>query len=98
MTSGLHSFTSDPLPTEICDHSAWYGPDLKRRIDWIARLSRHEITEVESAMRRLAESSLDLTTIGIDDFPLPTLGPRLRHLLDDVLGGRGFVLIRALPI
>jgi hypothetical protein len=93
MTSGLHS-----LPSEICDRSAWYGPDLKRRTDWIARLSRHEITEGESAMRRLAESSLDLTTIGIDDFPLPTLGPRLRHLLDDVLCGRGFVLIRALPI
>src|SRR6185295_18670217 len=28
----------------------------------------------------------------------PTLGPRLRHLLEHVLNGRGFVLIKALPV
>jgi len=44
------------------------------------------------------ESSFDLTSISSQDFALPTLGPRLRHLLDEVLNGRGFVLIRALPV
>jgi hypothetical protein len=53
---------------------------------------------VESAVSGLVESSFDLTSISSQDFPLPTLGPRLRHLLDEVLNGRGFVLIRALPV
>ena len=35
-----------------------------------------------------------------DDFPLPTLGPRLVELLDEVRAGRGFQYIRyrSLPL
>src|SRR2546425_6837668 len=101
MSSGLRSLVTDTLPPEIADRSAWYGPELARSTDWIARLSESEIAEVESAMRRLAElseSSFDLTSISSRDFPLPTLGARLHQLLDEVLNGRGFVLIRALPV
>jgi hypothetical protein len=32
------------------------------------------------------------------DVPLPSLGPRLEKLLDEVLNGRGFVLIKRLPV
>ena len=92
------SSISETLPPEIGDASAWYGPELMDRTDWIAHLSRAEIAEVESAVRELAESSADLTSIKSRNFPLPTLGPRLRQLLEDVLNGRGFVLIRALPV
>lgn len=86
------------LPPEIRDASAWYGPQLKERTDWIAHLSVSEIAEVERAAKELDEAPLDLTSITIDDAPLPTLGPRLRQLLEEVLNGRGFVLIRGLPI
>ena len=86
------------LPPEVGDASAWYGPDFEGRTDWIERLSEAEIAEVESAAKELAKSSLDLTSIRCDDFSLPTLGPRLHHLLDEVLSGRGFVLIKALPV
>jgi len=86
------------LPPEIDDRSAWYGQDLKGRTDWIERLSEAEIAEVESAARELAKSSVDLTSINTEDFPLPTLGPRVRRLLKEVLSGRSFVLIKALPV
>ena len=79
------------LPPEIGDASAWYGPNLTGRTDWIECLSQAEIAEVESATKQLAESaksSLDLTSINTEDFPLPTLGPRLRLLLEEVLSGR----------
>lgn len=69
-----------------------------RRTDWIAHLSQIEVAEVERAAKRLAESSNDLTSISCEDFPLPTLGPRLRQLLEEVLSGRGFVLIKTLPV
>jgi hypothetical protein len=86
------------LPPEIKDASAWYGRDLSGRPDWVERFSAVEIAEVESATRDLANSSIDLPSISSDDFPLPTLGPRLHDLLDEVLSGRGFLLIKALPV
>jgi len=87
------------LPPEISDRSAWYGRDLAQQSDWIEQLSETEVAEVASATEKLlANTSVDLTSLNSDDFPLPTLGPRLLRLLDEVLNGRGFMLIRALPI
>jgi hypothetical protein len=86
------------LPPEISNRSAWYGPALKERTDWIENLSEAEIAEVGSAVSKVANSSIDLTSIRKDHFPLPTLGPRLDQLLDEVLNGRGFVMISALPV
>jgi len=86
------------LPPEISGPSAWFGPDLTRRPDWIEYLSPTEVAEVERAVNKLASESRDIVTIRSENFPLPTLGPRLRRLLDEVLNGRGFVLLRALPI
>jgi len=89
------------LPPEIKDRSAWYGSDLEGSTDWIERLSESEVGEVEIAagqLAALAKSSCDLTSISTEDFPLPTLGPRLRGLLNEVLNGRGYVLIQALPV
>jgi hypothetical protein len=93
MTSVVHH-----LPPEIKDASVWYGPDLKERTDWIEPLSESEIAEVENAVKQLETSSLDLTSISAEDFPLPTLAPRLYRILDEVLNGRGFMLIRSLPV
>ena len=85
------------LPPPVRDASAWYGSDLAARTDWIERLSETEIAEVESAVRRFPDSpDLDVTALK-QTTPLPTLGPRLQSLLEDVLNGRGFVLIKGLP-
>lgn len=87
-----------PLPPEIQGPSAWYGPDLAGDRNWIEYLSSAEIAEVERATERLASQSSDIVTIGKEHFPLATLAPRLHRLLDEVLDGRGFVLLRALPV
>jgi len=100
MTSMFQLSTSHRLPPEINDASAWRGRDLWPTSTWIEQLSVTEIAEVESATRKLVareHSSFDLTSIKSDDFPLPTLGPRLQRLLHELLNGRGFVLIRTLP-
>jgi hypothetical protein len=86
------------LPPEIQEPSAWYGPEMLDCRDWIEDLSEGEIAEVERATKRLAASHADITAIGRDDFPAPTLGPRLQRILNDTLNGRGFALIRSLPV
>jgi hypothetical protein len=86
------------LPPEIHDRAAWYGAEVSARGDWVERLSEIEIREVENAGKRLDESRGELATITAEDVPLPALGPRLRAILDEVMNGRGFVLIRGLPV
>jgi Taurine catabolism dioxygenase TauD, TfdA family len=86
------------LPPEIVGPSAWYGPDLAARSDWIEQLTPAEILEIDVAAERLAAAEFDVPSIRKQDFPLPTLGPRLRRILTEVLNGRGFVLMRRLPV
>ena len=79
--------------------SAWIGRELRSREDeWIYSLSAAEIAEIESATARVRERGLDIAEIGRADFPLPTLGPRLDAMRQEILDGRGFVLIRGLPV
>src|SRR5499426_219642 len=70
---------------------------LTRR-DWIEHLSETEISEVERATKPLAGAQVDIASIRRADFQLPTLAPRLQRILDDTLNGRGFALIRSMPV
>jgi hypothetical protein len=92
----------DAFPPEIHGPSAWYGPDLDARRDWIEPLSDSEIAEIECVTQpiidRLTDSEVDLVSLRRQDFPLPTLGPRLEGMLAEVLTRRGFVLIRRFPV
>jgi hypothetical protein len=84
------------LPPEIRDASVWYGPEVAQQTDWIVRLSETEIAEVEQAVRKL--DGAHLAALSANDVPLPTLGSRLQDMVDAVLNGRGFVLIKSLPV
>jgi hypothetical protein len=70
---------------DIHDRSVWYGPEVAGRTDWIERFSAVEVDEIEKAIKENGEL-------------LPTVGPRLRGVLDEVLNGRGFVVIKGLPV
>jgi len=86
------------LPPEIHDRSVWYGPGLSEREDWIEQLSNVEMAEVEKVVGELRRSEVNLTEITAGKVPLPTLGPKFQRVLDEVMNGRGFVLIRGLPV
>jgi hypothetical protein len=86
------------LPPAIGGASAWYGPDVAARTDWIELLSPAELAEIERAGRRQAHAAIDWQNVHRDDFPLPTLSDRLARILHEVLEGRGFVLLRGLPV
>ncbi len=79
--------------------SAWVGAEMAKRSDeWIYRLSAQEIAEIEAATAAVRARGLDIAAIRREDFDLPTLGPTLIRLRDEVIGGRGFVLLRGLPV
>jgi hypothetical protein len=86
------------LPDEIAGPSAWYGPQIAERTDWVHAVGGEGVAEIEAAARGLGESGTDPAALRPEDFPLPTLGPRLGRILAEVLGGRGFALLRGLPV
>jgi hypothetical protein len=94
----VSSSVIDVLPAEVDDRSVWYGAEMARSEDWVEWLSEAQTDEIESVVRTLHESKADTRAITAEDVSLPMLGPRLRGMLDEVMNGRGFVLIKGLPV
>jgi hypothetical protein len=86
------------LPAPIRGPAAWYGPEMAKRTDWIHVLTAADITEITAAMRRLVNREADIARIAKTDFPLPTVGPKLAAICGEVIDGRGFALLRGLPV
>ena len=88
-----------PTRKPIEGPSAWIGADMRtREAEWSYRLSPLEVAEIETAVQAVREQGLDLADIRRDDFPLPTLGPALEQLRAEMLDGRGFVMLRGMPV
>src|SRR4029078_3063137 len=83
------------LPPEVRDRSVWYATD---ETDWVEQISADQIGEVEAAVRELERSGVESEKRTAEKDPVPPLAPRLHAILDEVLNGRGFVLIKRLPI
>jgi hypothetical protein len=67
-----------------------------RESEWAYRLSAQQVAEIEAAVASVRD--LDIADIRRENFPLPTLGPVLERLRSEVLNGRGFVLLRGMPV
>ena len=89
-----------PMPSgEITGPSVWYGSELAtRHKEWIRPFSTIELDELDTAMRGVKERGLGIADISQDDFPLPILGPALVNIRKDIICGRGFALLRGLPV
>lgn len=78
--------------------AAWNGPELARRADWNVRLSGEQIGELERAAETVEGRGLDLAEVRRGDFPLPTLAPAIAGWARELISGRGFLLVRGLPV
>ncbi|HTZ37852.1 MAG TPA: TauD/TfdA family dioxygenase [Stellaceae bacterium] len=95
----LASVAASPSIAPLTGAAVWTGAEMKgRAAEWSYRLSADEIAELEAATRAVRKRGLDLAEIGRGEFPLPTLGPVLDRLRGEVVRGRGFVLLRGLPV
>ena len=77
---------------------AWRGERLARETSWAETLGAAEITEIERALAVAKASGRTVEEIDREHFPLTVTRERLARVLDEVYGGRGFVLLRGLPV
>lgn len=82
----------------IVDPSAWTREQMSKTREWIHELSPAEIEDIDRAVARIEKDGIDVIDITRDNFAMPRLGPTLAALRKEVIFGRGFVLIRGVPI
>ena len=91
--------TTESLPPRQEGEASWYGPDMAgREAEWLVRLDPTEIEELEGAAEPLVASDANIALVSAADFELPTLGPKLLRLREELIKGRGFTLLRGLPV
>jgi len=80
------------------DRAAWRGAEIAAETDWIHELSGSEITELVRAVELVRASGAELAALRAADIPLPSLAPVIDRWADELDAGRGFVLVRGLPV
>lgn len=78
--------------------AAWMGSDMAQTDDWIIRLTPADIGELDDALAGIADKEIRVHEITAADFPLPKLGVRLTAFADELENGRGFGVIRGVPV
>ena len=76
----------------------WSGQDFKKDDNWIFRLSPSDIREIDKAVGIAKISSTPIEELTPNQFPLPCLGKRLLALKNEIENGRGFAVIRGIPV
>jgi hypothetical protein len=82
----------EPLATP----ATWRGADLARRRDWIVDLTAADVAEVERALAAVRDVAM--SAMRREDFPLPTLAARVAEWRRELTDGRGFLVVRGLPV
>ena len=101
MAATLQPLTSSfpPMPGgPIEGPDAWRADEMRERDDWVHVLTETEIADIEAATEAADSGGRPIAGIGREEFPLPTFGPALNAIREELIRGRGFVLIRGLPV
>jgi Taurine catabolism dioxygenase TauD, TfdA family len=85
------------IPEVLEPACEWTAAEVADPALWTEHLSQDEVAELDAAVAHAFLVSDDFLRIGKAEFPLPTLGPRLKAIERELIDGRGFVLLRGLP-
>ena len=85
---------ADLVPLEeACE---WRSDELAD--SYVFQLTDDHVAEIDAALRTAEAQTDDVLDIAREHFPLPTLGPELARITDELINGRGMVLIRGVPV
>ena len=81
------------------DHpSAWKVADFKTPADYTIELAATQLADIEHSIRRAKKAGLILDDLNREHFELPSLLPVINEIRHQIADGRGFVVLRRLPV
>lgn len=86
------------LKDKITGPAAWRGSDLAHDNAWMIQLSTQMITTIDEALAAVKHSGLSFPHFTKDDFPIHALSDQLAGYAEEMENGKGFLLLRGLPI
>jgi len=87
------------VPTHAIESpAAWRAIDMVAATDWVVRLDDAAVAEIGRAIAHARARRLGPTTLTAESFPLPTVRTQVDEWLGELDRGRGFVLVRGLPV
>ena len=82
----------------VAEPSAWKSADYIEDLSWIETWTDAELAEINQALRAAQRDKLPWHAIDRHQFNLPITGPHLDRVAHELENGRGFVLLRGLPV
>ena len=82
----------------LVDPAGWTAAELAKDDSWIYELSETEADEVLGAVAAVQNSAMDILALSAAAFAMPKLDKALAILRDELDEGRGFVLLRGIPV
>jgi hypothetical protein len=88
-----------PLPPgPIAGPAAWKGPELGSNRDWFYEFTAADLAELDAAIRTHFAEGREMGDISPATFRLPGMAKTIAGLLEQVIHGRGFVMLRGFPV
>ncbi len=94
-TDGMSAAIESP----VNDPAAWRGEEMAaRRNEWTITLDSAQIAGLDAALDAVEAKNIDALDIRRENFLLPQFSTTRDAVLGAVEGGRGFVLLKGLPV
>ncbi|RDB25525.1 hypothetical protein Hypma_006210 [Hypsizygus marmoreus] len=86
------------FPKSLDSPLVWQGSDWKEEKEWVYELNADQLKEIDDALKHFRGLDKPLGYISTETFPLPTVGPILADLSREIHTGRGFFVLRTIPV
>jgi hypothetical protein len=101
--SEFRSFpTATRLPSEamepLVDPAAWVPEDLQDVDQWSYHISERDTAELVAAVKAVRRARISLVDITRAGFPLDAFGDVLKDVRQELMEGRGMVMLRGFPL
>lgn len=77
---------------------AWKGREIAADPAWTHHLTAAELKDIARVIERGKASGKPLIELTREDLPLPILAPAIRNWMEALNHGRGFVLVKGIPV
>jgi hypothetical protein len=76
----------------------WLGSDMARSGRWQRSLSAQLVDEIDRALAQVKQRGLEWSRITAKDFPLPSIGPLVDDVREELENGSGMMKLGGLPV